>query len=261
MPVGDTAEDRYVNDAQRTAMERAEIMAGPDDLDQGVTPWLVKLHKHTLMYRLHRKGQTINDDEPDGYLISFSDLQRMRLRKLQAKLVQHVVNLRFKEESSEWDCDLHQYVQVLQDYEYMVKFSGQQSDPFVATAERCVDSILMNKAMRIEQARPRELPPFHFPGLTSESLTPITIPRSDATSEALITRIAVAAGAGLFLIAPMWIMVLHNTLWTGLATTTAFVAVFGLSMAYFLSENIHVLSISAAYAAVLVVFVGLTTSP
>jgi hypothetical protein len=72
-------------------------------------------------------------------------------------------------------------------------------------------------------------------------------------------RIGVAAVAGAFLIAPMWLMVLHNTLYTALVSTTVFVSVFGLLAAIYLSSHMEVMSATAAYAAVLVVFVGLTT--
>src|SRR4051812_27344465 len=37
-------------------------------------------------------------------------------------------------------------------------------------------------------------------------------------------RTGVAAISGAFVIAPMWLMVLHNTLYTGLASTTGFVS-------------------------------------
>ena len=73
-------------------------------------------------------------------------------------------------------------------------------------------------------------------------------------------RLNVAAIGGIFLIAPMWLMVLHNTLYTALISTTVFVAVFGLTMAFFLDKLMEVMSSTAAYAAVLVVFVGLSTS-
>jgi hypothetical protein len=70
-------------------------------------------------------------------------------------------------------------------------------------------------------------------------------------------RLGVAAVGGIFLMVPMWLMVLHNTLWTGLVSTTLFVAVFGLMAAAFLESSMDVMSSTAAYAAVLVVFVGL----
>jgi hypothetical protein len=64
---------------------------------------------------------------------------------------------------------------------------------------------------------------------------------------------------GIFLIGPMWLMVLHKTRTTALVSTTVFVVVFGLIMALFLDKMMDVLSRTAAYAAVLIVFVGLTS--
>lgn len=52
-------------------------------------------------------------------------------------------------------------------------------------------------------------------------------------------------------------MVLHNTMWTGLISTSVFVVVFGVLVAWFLEDKEKVLASTAAYAAVLVVFVGL----
>jgi hypothetical protein len=54
-------------------------------------------------------------------------------------------------------------------------------------------------------------------------------------------------------------MVMHKTHYTALASTTVFVSVFGLMMALVLDKLMDVLSSTAAYAAVLVVFVGLNT--
>jgi hypothetical protein len=72
-------------------------------------------------------------------------------------------------------------------------------------------------------------------------------------------RLSVAAAAAVFLITPMWLMVLENSPYTALGSTTAFVVVFGLGSAVFLESLIEVMSSTAAYAAVLVVFVGLVT--
>lgn len=56
----------------------------------------------------------------------------------------------------------------------------------------------------------------------------------------------------------MWLMVLHRTLYTALVSTTVFVVIFALAMALFLDGLKDVLSSTAAYSVVLVVFVGLT---
>jgi hypothetical protein len=72
-------------------------------------------------------------------------------------------------------------------------------------------------------------------------------------------RLLIAALGGFLLLGPMWLMVLHHTLYTALVSTTVCVAVFELSMCFYLDKETDVLSSTAAYAAVLVVFVGLNT--
>lgn len=69
-------------------------------------------------------------------------------------------------------------------------------------------------------------------------------------------RAFVAGCAGFFLIQPMWIMV-KDTHIDPLMVTTFAVAIVGATMACVLDEPIHILTSTAAYAAVLVVFLGL----
>lgn len=69
-------------------------------------------------------------------------------------------------------------------------------------------------------------------------------------------KVAMAMIGGSFLIAPMLIMVLYPGLVTSLVTTSACVFGFGLVMSIFLDAPFEVLSGTAAYAAVLVVFIG-----
>ena len=73
---------------------------------------------------------------------------------------------------------------------------------------------------------------------------------------------------GVFLVGPMWLMVLQNELYTTLISTTGFVFGFGLvlSLVPTFVDGAKVgldtvMSATAAYAAVLVVFVGTTTPP
>ncbi len=56
----------------------------------------------------------------------------------------------------------------------------------------------------------------------------------------------------------MWLMVLHKTLYTALISTTVLVATFRVVMAVFLDRLKDVLLSTAAYSAVLVVFISLT---
>lgn len=75
----------------------------------------------------------------------------------------------------------------------------------------------------------------------------------DCTKKGLMAIIG-----GSFLIAPMLIMVLHPGTVTSLITTSVSVFTFGLAMSLspFLDRPFDVLSATAAYAAVLVVFIG-----
>lgn len=61
---------------------------------------------------------------------------------------------------------------------------------------------------------------------------------------------------GLSLISPMLIMVLHKDLLTTLLTTSISVLIFGFILALYLKSPETVMGVVAAYAAVLVVFVG-----
>lgn len=71
-----------------------------------------------------------------------------------------------------------------------------------------------------------------------------------------VKKVGMAVLGGSFLIGPMLIMVLHPGLVTSLVTTSVCVFAFGLGIARFLDKPFDVLSATAAYAAVLIVFVG-----
>jgi len=73
-------------------------------------------------------------------------------------------------------------------------------------------------------------------------------------------RLLMALGGGLALIAPMLIMDLHPTKATALVTTCCFVVAVAIALAIFMrdSKPKDVVACTTAYAAVLVVFVGLS---
>ncbi|KAK0725981.1 hypothetical protein B0H67DRAFT_642327 [Lasiosphaeris hirsuta] len=76
--------------------------------------------------------------------------------------------------------------------------------------------------------------------------------------KALWSRLVTALGAGLALVIPMLIMVLHPTNLAKLATTTCFVVLVaaGLAMVMEDSQPKEAVAYTAAYAAVLVLFIG-----
>ena len=77
-------------------------------------------------------------------------------------------------------------------------------------------------------------------------------------AKALTARIIMAVGGGLALIAPMLIMTLHPTKLTRLLTSSCFIIVVAVALAAFMdtAEPKDIIASTAAYAAVLVIFVG-----
>jgi hypothetical protein len=156
-------------------------------------------------------------------------------------------------------------VQALQDYEYMTKWSQGTRDPFIVTGERQLDNTVIRTVMRkldptgaLEDSKGyEELPPL---GPWEKEYIPVTDTRSGGLRklwiEAFMQRLLMAGFAGLFLLGPMWLMILKPGRLMSLGVVTGFVAAFGLAMALWLKAHKDVLSSAAAYAAVLVVFVG-----
>ena len=77
-----------------------------------------------------------------------------------------------------------------------------------------------------------------------------------------LSRLAMALFGRVALIAPMLIMTLHNTRVTTLLTTSLFMVAVAIVLAWWMEDarNQYIVAVTAAYAAVLVVFVGTGTS-
>ncbi|KAI1175135.1 hypothetical protein F4777DRAFT_598744 [Nemania sp. FL0916] len=200
------------------------------------------------------------DDEKD-FRISLAELQRMRLRKIQGQLVKHVAHMKLTDaESENWEGDLETYIKAVQDYDYMISRCKLPRDPFLVTGERSIDSYVLHSLLG-DAKKDVSGDPIIIDGPWEDTTVPIGGTRNLVTARSEIVqfrqRLVIAAIAGSFLIAPMWLMVLHNTLYTCLVSTTVFVIVFGVVLAAFLDGPKEVMSGTAAYAAVLVVFVGL----
>lgn len=147
-------------------------------------------------------------------------------------------------------------------------------DPFLATGEYAIDNYVLNCNIDNKLAHDASMehraslgPWEHSKSYESydprKAHEPICGTRNDNVAKVWYRgfkgRVILAAVGGAFLIGPMWLMVLQSGLYTALITTTGFVAGFGILMAYFLEEGKDVLASTAAYAAVLVVFVGTST--
>jgi hypothetical protein len=150
----------------------------------------------------------------------------------------------------------------MQDYDYMMQCSQLLRDPFLVTGERYIDDYVIKTTLgdtplgdldEIQVIGPWEDDNAPIGGTRHENMT-------KSWSKGFRERIIMAAVGGIFLLGPMWLMVMHNTRYTALVSTTVLVTVFGLLMAWFLDKRMDVLSSTAAYAAVLVVLVGLSTT-
>lgn len=153
----------------------------------------------------------------------------------------------------------------------MEKRSKSIRDPFLATGEYAIDNYVLN--CNIDNILANDPTMKSADSLSSWEFLKSDDPLHDyepicGTRSGNITttwyhgfkeRVLLAAVGGAFLIGPMWLMVLQGGKYIGLVTTTSFVASFGILMAYFLNEGKDVLGSTAAYAAVLVVFVGTST--
>lgn len=155
-------------------------------------------------------------------------------------------------------------VQAFRDYDYMGQFLQIRKDPFCISGEKILDRNMLKSAMMGKPADSLEWAQSAGKWETGdEQPKPVGGRRYDNYQrnwiEGFERRVLAAVIGGIFLIGPMWLMVLHKKLYTALVSTTVFVCVFGLLMALLLDKLMDVLSSTAAYAAALVVFVGLTT--
>ncbi|KAH7313831.1 hypothetical protein B0I35DRAFT_410772 [Stachybotrys elegans] len=214
-----------------------------------------------------KKKEWKRPSEERTFRINLAELQRMRLRKLQWRLVRHVKNLNSllpnEKEPESWETDLENYIKAVKDYDYMVQCKELPRDPFLVTGERKIDDYVIRTIW--DKLRDDDyLDPEITDTAWEEDNAPIGGTRGMTARKSWFsgfkTRLGMAALGAFFLIAPMWLMVLHNTLYTGLASTTVFVGVFGVILALYSDSPKDVLSGTAGYAAVLVVFVGLGLS-
>jgi hypothetical protein len=156
----------------------------------------------------------------------------------------------------------------------MAKFSCQRNDPFIASSERSHDNHLLQRAMNRRGKTASDLGDHSDPdnlvhlkklatptgpwedSSANQSARPIASTRGEALQRALWSRIGGACVGGIFLIGPMWLLVLKQELYLQLGATTVCVSAFGLLMAWYLDTLGAVFAATLGYAAVLMVFVG-----
>lgn len=176
----------------------------------------------------------------------------------------------------------------------MKEFLNQPSDPFVVSGARLHDRILLENSILPELrdgAAAAFVPGFRDPtGATQkdgnstptptssqlEALIAAAVPtgpwerlslkgkrvkavgdtRVNSMRRAFSSRLVGSIIGGAFLVAPMWLLVLERDRWVHLGVTTGCVFTFGLLAAWFLKTLEAVFAATFAYAAVLMVFVG-----
>lgn len=181
----------------------------------------------------------------------------------------------------------YQAVQALKDHEYITAcaLKGKDQDPFVLSATRPYERILIQACGKELSDELQNLPGFDTTHPSygyyveiqsdlslSETLPPPQTPQNwdlfggsrnvrnkKQAFEHFLQRVGMAVLGGAFLIGPMHIMVLHPGKISNLVTTSVSVVLFGTLVAAVLEKMFDVLSVTAAYAAVLVVFVGTST--
>lgn len=159
----------------------------------------------------------------------------------------------------------------MRDYDFIQSCVDRRSrDPFIFSSSRQLEGKILELELRDTLRHLRQSKgewediafrdPVYRDNLTRGRLS------KEAKIQQALQRLGMAVVGGVFLIGPMWLMVLKKELYTTLITTTAFVFGFGLLMSivpvFVAGTKIGmeaVLSATAGYAAVLVVFVGKTT--
>ena len=137
----------------------------------------------------------------------------------------------------------------------VAEFLGKR---MILDARNASDLAIMMDAKLIKQHH--STPPLHVSNYTGEGGWNDREWKQQRLASKLWKRIEMALFGGVVVVAPMLIMALHRTLLTTLLTTSLFVLVVGLVLACSMdtAEPKDILTATAAYAAILVVFVGTT---
>lgn len=152
----------------------------------------------------------------------------------------------------------------MKDYDYMLESSKLSHDYFYATGERAVDRYVIRRLAgdldslggQTSKVQPIEL--WYDKNTTIGGTRNRNVRKTRI--KAFWDRLLLAAIGGALLVGPMWLMMLRDELYTRLITTTVCVAFLAFLASWRLDKSDQVLQATAAYAAVLVVFVGLTNS-
>ena len=151
----------------------------------------------------------------------------------------------------------------------------KKNDPFLVTSSRCLDAAVIKEHLNgirstLDPDVDQELIKLCMEDCSFPKPIDIHKPEvlggyrnttiKETKSKNFVVRLCMATLGLVFIVGPMLLMVLHNTKLTALLTTSVCVGAFGVMMAKALEKPFDVLSATAAYAAVLMVFVGTNTA-
>ena len=156
----------------------------------------------------------------------------------------------------------------------MKERASREDDPFLVKTSRCLDAAVLREhlagvASSLNTEDMDLLKQYKsdssFPGPKDterpEVLGGFRNSMIEETEQrGFLVRLTMAGLAWAFIVGPMLLMVLNHTKLTALLTTSVCVLAFGALMAKTMEKPFDVLSATAAYAAVLVVFVGTNTA-
>jgi len=199
----------------------------------------------------------------DVKYVNLEALERMNLHSLQKKLLKEVGGFLRKPQtnpsmdertSDELNRLLHEYCQAVQDRRFMTLMShrGEKSNPFILRSDRVLEGLLMTEEIGISadnvlEAKEAELIP-ELPAAPWDYLS---------MQKRTFSRHAAGPIGALILIGPMIWMVLVRGVLCRLLTTALCTLVFAIVNAFLSSRTpIELMTVTAAYAGVFMVFVG-----
>ncbi|CZR51373.1 uncharacterized protein PAC_01248 [Phialocephala subalpina] len=242
-------------------------------------------------------GETVICVNESSVKVNLASLQRIELHRLQRELVEEAIKFKYDGRTGPSSSDsfrddekstIHKYTDALRDWDYMTKCAlrGVSKDPFIVTTDKMLDLLLLEEVVDewrkdvcgssrhnlrvrsdhllskldedirkiVKLTKPRESKRWEMFGGSGN------IGNQEEAFAKFLRRLGMLGVGWSFLIGPMLLMVLRKSLLTTLLTTSLCVLAFGMYMTWVLDEPFDVLSGTAAYAAVFVVFIGTSTS-
>ncbi|TVY39656.1 hypothetical protein LOCC1_G008226 [Lachnellula occidentalis] len=238
-------------------------------------------HRGQLLY--HVRSRTFSNK--DVWVLNLAEMQRLNLQVMRNRIAKLAVvdlglgiNDALKEkDAKELERVMHAYSsdpragEALRDWDYMQQQRDKHefiTDPFKMSSSQARDHSIMEETGLMQNVPSRWHTRLPRRQMTPDDADAPELPghsrghyKKTRELREVTERLMYGIVGGLALIGPMLVMVLHNTVLTSLLTVSVATILFaGLSALYLEIGPMQLIGATAAYAAVLVVFVG-TTNP